>query len=109
MVHSHFKCVAFQADLPSNDIAYIKDRIIKWNDVFNATFPSKKFNALAVDTNGKTNCITRFIRHLEPPQLNNDEFDVTPEQCLRYVSLIPFTHCNHFYQNVWLTSDVSLN
>ncbi|XP_048518137.1 coiled-coil and C2 domain-containing protein 2A [Dendroctonus ponderosae] len=97
------------AELPSNDIPYIKEHVLRWNESFNAAFPSKKVCALAIDVNGRTNCITRFLRPLEPPHLNNEEFDVTPEQCLRYISLIPFTECNAFFQNIWLTSEQLLN
>ncbi|CAH1125789.1 unnamed protein product [Ceutorhynchus assimilis] len=96
-------------DLQTNDVAYIKDHVLKWMDVFNSNFPSRKISAVAIDTNGRMNCITRFLRPLEPPQLNNEEFDMTAEQCLRYVSLIPFTEGNHFYQHIWLTSHQFLN
>lgn len=59
-----------------------------------------------MDINGKTTCVTRYIRPLEPPQLNLDRFDVSAEQCARYVSMIPFTDSNKFYQNVWLSTEV---
>lgn len=85
----------------------MKDHILNWNEAFNKSFPSLRFHAMVIDTHGKTSCITRYIRPLEPPQLHTDGFDVTAEQCVRYVSLIPFTDSNKFYQNVALTTDVS--
>lgn len=69
-------------------------------------FPSRKFSALVLDVKGKTICATRFIKPLEPPQVNRDGFDVTPHQCARFVSSIPFTETNSFYDNIWLTTEV---
>lgn len=92
---------------PCNETPYMKNHILRWNCMYNASNPSKKFSALVIDTNGRSCCITRYIRPLEPPQLNPEGFDVTPEQCARYVSMIPFTECNKFYENVCLTTDVS--
>lgn len=92
---------------PSNETPYIQNHILQWNASYNSSYPSKKFSALVINTNGKSSCVTRYIRPLEPPQLNPEGFDVTPEQCARYVSMIPFTECNKFYENVCLTTDVS--
>lgn len=97
----------FQEKLPSADIPYIEDHVIKWSNSYNCVFPHRKFSALAIDTNCRTVCVLRYLKPLEPPQLNLEEFDVTPEQCMRYLSLIPFTSYNHFYSNIWLTTDVS--
>lgn len=47
------------AELPSNDAPYIKEHVLRWNESFNAAFPSKKICALAIGVNGRTNCITR--------------------------------------------------
>lgn len=99
--------ILFQESLPCGDIPYIKEHIMQWNQRYNDSFPNRKFSALAIDTNAKTTCITRYLKPLEPPQINLEEFDVTAEQCLRYVSLIPFTECNYFYHNIWLTTNVS--
>ncbi|KAK9876719.1 hypothetical protein WA026_014958 [Henosepilachna vigintioctopunctata] len=96
-------------ELSSNDLPYICDYIIKWNEDYNHSFPSRKFSALAINSSGKTACLVRYIKALEPPQLNNEGFDVEPEQCAKFVSLIPFTNCNHFYQNVWLSTDQLLH
>lgn len=92
---------------PCNEPPYLKGHILRWNSWYNASYPSKKFSALVLDLNGRSSCITRYIRPLEPPQLNPEGFDVTPEQCARYVTMIPFTECNKFYENVCLTTDVS--
>ncbi|XP_050296279.1 coiled-coil and C2 domain-containing protein 2A [Anthonomus grandis grandis] len=100
------------AELPSNDPPYIKEHILKWNDLFNSSFITKKFQALAIDSSGRTNCITKFLRPLEPPSFTNDDFgnlDVTPERCLRYVSLIPFSKNSQFLQNIWLKTDEMLS
>lgn len=97
----------FQEKLPSADLPCIMEHIMKWNNIYNSNFPSRKFSAMAINTNCKTLCIIRYIKPIEPPQLNLEEFDVTAEQCMRYVSLIPFTNCNNFYSNIWLTTDVS--
>ncbi|XP_045464797.1 coiled-coil and C2 domain-containing protein 2A isoform X2 [Harmonia axyridis] len=96
-------------ELPSSDLPYIKDYIINWNESYNHSFPSRKFSALAINSSGKTTCLVRYIKALEPPQLNNEGFDVEPTQCAKFVSLIPFTNCNHFYQNVWLSTDQLLH
>ncbi|XP_044766711.1 coiled-coil and C2 domain-containing protein 2A [Coccinella septempunctata] len=96
-------------ELPSSDLPYITDFIIKWNESYNHSFPSRKFSAMALNSSGKTTCLVRYIKALEPPQLNNEGFDVEPEQCAKFVSLIPFTNCNHFYQNVWLSTDQLLH
>lgn len=74
---------------------------------YNEAFSSRKFSALVIDTKGRTSCITRFVRPLEPPQLNSEGFDISPEQCARYVSMIPFTEYNKFYENVCLTTEVT--
>lgn len=92
---------------PCNEPFYIKNHILHWNDSYNTNYPSRKFSALVIDMNAKSNCITRYIRPLEPPQLNTEGFDVTAEQCARYVSMIPFTEYNKFYENVCMTSNVS--
>ncbi|KAL3285284.1 hypothetical protein HHI36_019394 [Cryptolaemus montrouzieri] len=92
-------------ELPCSDLPYIKDYIVKWNNSYNHSFPARKFSALAINSNGKTTCLVRYIVPLEPPQLNNEGFDVEPEQCAKFVSLVPFTNCNHFYQNIWLSTD----
>ncbi|XP_056639717.1 coiled-coil and C2 domain-containing protein 2A [Diorhabda sublineata] len=93
------------SELPSGDIPFIQEHILTWNRNYNTNYPHRKFNALVLDTNGKTTCVTRFIKPLEPPPINTEEFDVTAEQCIRYISLIPFTECSHFYNNIWLTPD----
>lgn len=92
---------------PSSEPHYMRNHILRWNVAYNAGNPSRKFSALVIDTSGKSCCLTRYIRPLEPPQLNPEGFDVTAEQCARYVSMIPFTDYNKFYENVCLTSDVS--
>lgn len=92
---------------PSNEPPYMKNHILRWNSDYNANNPARKFSVLVIDTNEKSCCITRYIRPLEPPQLNPEGFDVTAEQCARYVATIPFTEWNKFYDNVCLTSDVS--
>uniref|UniRef100_A0A6P7GYL8 Coiled-coil and C2 domain-containing protein 2A-like n=1 Tax=Diabrotica virgifera virgifera TaxID=50390 RepID=A0A6P7GYL8_DIAVI len=92
-------------ELKSAEVPYIQEHVLKWNKIFNNSYAHRKFNALVLDTNGKTTCITRYIKALEPPQINHKEFDVTVEQCLRYISLIPFTERNHFYSNIWLGAD----
>lgn len=92
--------------MPYNDLPYIKEHITKWNELFNNNYPHRQFSALAIDTNGKTCCIVRYIKPIEPPQISSEEFTITADQCARYVSLIPFTECNHFYQNIWLKTNV---
>ncbi|CAG9860595.1 unnamed protein product [Phyllotreta striolata] len=92
-------------EFPCGDVPYIHEYVLKWNKNFNSSYPHRKFNALVLDSNGKTTCATRFLKPSEPPQINNEEFDVSIEQCCRYVSLIPFTSCNHFYNNIWLSTD----
>ncbi|XP_072382948.1 coiled-coil and C2 domain-containing protein 2A isoform X1 [Diabrotica undecimpunctata] len=96
-------------ELKSGEVPYIQEHVLKWNKIFNNSYTHRKFNALVLDANGKTTCITRYIKALEPPQINNREFDVTVEQCLRYISLIPFTEKNHFYSNIWLAADQLIN
>lgn len=76
--------------------------------MYNNSYARRAFFALAIDINGKTTCVTRFIRPIEPPKINSDGFDVTPDQCARYISMIPFTESNVFYRNVWLTTEVTL-
>lgn len=93
---------------PCSEPLYMKNYILQWNNSYNSSYSSRKFSALVIDTSGKSCCVTRYIRPLEPPQLNPEGFDVTAEQCARYVSMIPFTECNKFYENVCLTSDVSI-
>ncbi|XP_066255150.1 coiled-coil and C2 domain-containing protein 2A [Euwallacea similis] len=93
------------ADLPSNDSPYLSDYILRWNQGFNANFPSKKFQACVLDIQGRTTCITRFLRPLEPPQVTTEDFDFTAEQCLRYISLVPFTESGSFYQSILMTSE----
>lgn len=97
----------FQGSITCGEPPFIKDHIIEWNKRFNLDHPRRKFSALAIDSNGKTICLTRFIKTLEPPKLNADEFDVNLEQCARFVSLIPFRKVNKFYENIWLTAEVS--
>lgn len=92
---------------PCSESPYIKNYILRWNSAYNTNNPSKKFSALVIDSNGRSCCIIRYITPLEPPQLNPEGFDVTGEQCARYVSMIPFTECNKFYENVCLTGTVS--
>ncbi|XP_044269143.1 coiled-coil and C2 domain-containing protein 2A [Tribolium madens] len=92
-------------ELPCADVPYIEDYILKWNADYNFSFPNRKFSVLAIDANATTSCIIRYIKPLEPPQINVEGFDVTPEQCARFVSLIPFTDCNQFYKNIWLSVD----
>ncbi|EFA01199.2 coiled-coil and C2 domain-containing protein 2A [Tribolium castaneum] len=92
-------------ELPCADVPYIQDYVMKWNTDYNTTFPNRKFSVLAIDANATTSCIIRYIKPLEPPQINVEGFDVTPEQCARFVSLIPFTDCNQFYKNIWLSVD----
>ncbi|CAG9813725.1 unnamed protein product, partial [Phaedon cochleariae] len=96
-------------ELPCGDIPYIHDHVLRWNNKYNQSYPDRKFNALTLDAHGKTTCVTRFIKPLEPPQINQEEFDVSIEQCLRYVSLIPYTDCNQFYNCVWLSTDQLVN
>ncbi|KAG5899846.1 hypothetical protein JTB14_012317 [Gonioctena quinquepunctata] len=96
-------------ELPCGEVPYIREHILKWSASFNGAYPDKRFRALALDSNGRTACVTRFIRALEPPQINAEGFDVSAEQCLRYVSLIPFTDCNNFYDCVWLSTDQLIN
>ncbi|XP_023311108.1 coiled-coil and C2 domain-containing protein 2A [Anoplophora glabripennis] len=103
------KLIINMESMPCNDLPYIQQHVVKWNLSYNDGFPARKFSALAVDTNAKTTCITRYLKPLEPPQINLEEFDVTAEQCLRYVSLIPFTECSYFYHNVWLTTNELLH
>ncbi|XP_031347208.1 coiled-coil and C2 domain-containing protein 2A isoform X1 [Photinus pyralis] len=92
-------------ELESTELPYLNQYIWEWNEKFNLDYPHRKFSALAIDVNGKTSCVTRYIRALEPPQLNTNRFNVTAEQCAQYVALIPFTDSNKFYQNVWLTTE----
>ncbi|KAF5273701.1 hypothetical protein FQA39_LY07391 [Lamprigera yunnana] len=91
-------------ELETTELPYIRQHILNWNEVFNNNYPQRKFSALVIDINGKTVCVSRYIKALEPPQLNKDKFVVTTEQCTQYISMIPFTDCNKFYQNVWLTA-----
>ncbi|VEN53011.1 unnamed protein product [Callosobruchus maculatus] len=91
-------------DLPCGDLPYIKEHIMKWTNNYNYSFPSRSFSALVIDMQCKTLCATRYIQVVEPPQINQEEFDLTPEQCLRFVSLVPFTEYNHFYSNIWLST-----
>ncbi|XP_066143566.1 coiled-coil and C2 domain-containing protein 2A [Euwallacea fornicatus] len=93
------------ADLPSNDSPYLSGYILRWNQVFNTNFPSKRFQVFVLDTQGRTTCITRFLRPLEPPQVTTDDFDFTAEHCLRYISLVPFTESGSLYQSILLTSE----
>lgn len=93
----------------SSEPPYLQDYLNKWNNDFNESCTQNNFSVLAVDSTGRTVCLTRFIRQLEPPQINSNDFDVTPEQCARFVSLIPFTECNKIYENMWLTTKVNLN
>lgn len=96
----------FKEELLSSEPPYLRHHILNWNRNFNANYPSRRFSALVLDANGKTVCATRFITPLEPPQINRDGFDATPHQCARFVSAIPFTETNNFYDNVWLTTEV---
>ncbi|KAK5642284.1 hypothetical protein RI129_008451 [Pyrocoelia pectoralis] len=99
------KLTQYMDELESTELPYLKQYILEWNEKFNNNYPHRKFSVLAVDINGKTSCVTRYIRALEPPQLNVDRFNVTAEQCAQYVALIPFTDSNKFYQNVWLSTE----
>lgn len=81
---------------------------MEWNEEFNVKYPDRKFSALAISLDGKSTCVTRYLKPLEPPQLSVDRFSVTADQCATYVSMIPFTDTNHFYQNVWLTTEVTV-
>ncbi|KAH1006630.1 hypothetical protein HUJ05_007344 [Dendroctonus ponderosae] len=54
------------AELPSNDIPYIKEHVLRWNESFNAAFPSKKVCALAIDVWGNAQ------RHQSPAFLRFD-------------------------------------
>ncbi|XP_063925902.1 coiled-coil and C2 domain-containing protein 2A isoform X2 [Zophobas morio] len=96
-------------DLPCADLPYIKEHCLLWNEDFNTRYPHRKFSVFAIDTNATTTCIVRYIKPLEPPQINVEGFDVTPEQCARFVSLIPFTDCNEFYKNIWLPTEKFLH
>ncbi|CAH1965561.1 unnamed protein product [Acanthoscelides obtectus] len=91
-------------DLPCGDLPYIKEHILKWSNSYNYSFRSRSFSAMVIDIQCKTLCATRYIGVVEPPQINQEEFDLTPEQCLRYVSLVPFTEYNHFFNNIWLST-----
>nr|CAI5845471.1 unnamed protein product [Callosobruchus analis] len=71
-------------DLPCGDLPYIKEHIMKWTNNYNYSFPSRSFSALVIDMQCKTLCATRYIQVVEPPQINQEEFDLTPEQCLRF-------------------------
>ncbi|XP_030766404.1 coiled-coil and C2 domain-containing protein 2A isoform X2 [Sitophilus oryzae] len=96
-------------ELPCNEVPFIKNHILRWNNAFNNNFPLNKFNALSIGINKRTHCITRYIKPLEPPQTDMEIFEITTEQCLNYVSLIPCMEVNKFYQNVWQTTDEMLN
>lgn len=87
----------------------MKDHILEWNESFNNSFPARRFSSLVIDTNGRTSCITRYIRPLEPPQLHSDGIDMLPDHCAQFVSMIPLTTCNKFYESVCLTTDVKEN
>ncbi|KAF5294949.1 hypothetical protein FQR65_LT10662 [Abscondita terminalis] len=92
-------------ELETTELPYLKRYVLSWNEKYNSEYPHRKFSALAIDLNGKTTCVTRYIKPLEPPRLNNDRFVVTPDQCAQYIAMIPFTDTNKFYQNVWLTTE----
>ncbi|KAK4876668.1 hypothetical protein RN001_009174 [Aquatica leii] len=92
-------------ELETTELPYLKQYILSWNENYNNEYPNRKFSAMAIDLNGKTTCVTRYIKALEPPHLNKDRFVVTPEQCAQYVAMIPFTDSNKFYQNVWMSTE----
>ncbi|XP_017782546.1 PREDICTED: coiled-coil and C2 domain-containing protein 2A [Nicrophorus vespilloides] len=89
----------------TNEPSYIRQHVLDWNTKYNETHLDRKFSALVFDSNGKATCITRFIKPLEPPQIIEDDFDITLDQCARYISLIPVTNANKFYQHMWLTTE----
>ncbi|KAI4470398.1 centrosomal protein-related [Holotrichia oblita] len=94
--------------LPCSEPPYLQSYLNHWNDDYNENYPHNNFSVFAIDSSGKTVCLTRYIRPLEPPQMNSNDFDITQEQCARYVSLIPFTDCNKLYDHIWLTTEEML-
>ncbi|KRT78726.1 hypothetical protein AMK59_7783, partial [Oryctes borbonicus] len=88
---------------------YLQSYLNYWNEDYNNNYPEKNFTVYALSSIGKTVCLTRFIQPLEPPQMNSIDFDISQEQCARYVSLIPFSDCNKLYDHIWLTTEEMLN
>nr|XP_022912420.1 coiled-coil and C2 domain-containing protein 2A [Onthophagus taurus] len=89
--------------ISTSEPAYLHKHIFNWNKIYNASYPHRQFSSMVIDYYGKTICLTRFIKPLEPPQTNVlGHFETTPEQCARFVQLIPFIECNKLYNNVCL-------
>nr|CAD7430292.1 unnamed protein product [Timema monikensis] len=97
----------FEDRLESSEPSYLEKHLTTWEQDVTRLVPHRKMKTLVCDISGKTVCVTRFFRSLNPPVLVDDQ-PTTPEMAARYVSMIPQIPGTTLFPglfDVWLTSD----
>nr|CAD7259786.1 unnamed protein product [Timema shepardi] len=97
----------FEDRLASSEPSYLEKHLTTWEQDVTRLVPHRKMKTLVCDISGKTVCVTRFFRSLNPPVLVDDQ-PTTPEMVARYVSMIPQIPGTTLFPglfDVWLTSD----
>ncbi|BES93155.1 coiled-coil and Hypothetical protein containing [Nesidiocoris tenuis] len=78
----------------------------QWVAEVSRIHPNKQVPAMVLNSEGKTVCVTRFIRPIPPPELVAGE-KTTPEMVARFVSLIPVIPNYQFFpgqMDIWLNA-----
>nr|CAD7446121.1 unnamed protein product [Timema bartmani] len=97
----------FEDHLASSEPSYLEKHLTTWEQDVTRLVPHRKMKTLVCDISGKTVCVTRFFRSLNPPVLVDDQ-PTTPEMAARFVSMIPQIPGTTLFPglfDVWLTSD----
>ncbi|KAK7590099.1 hypothetical protein V9T40_001712 [Parthenolecanium corni] len=96
--------------LECSEPLHLEQHLELWSKEVSKYFPHRCVKTLVTDVGGKSVCVTRFFRSINPPTIYEGE-TTSPEMIARYVSLIPVSTSGtllfgHF--NVWLTCDQTI-
>ncbi|XP_059483780.1 coiled-coil and C2 domain-containing protein 2A [Neocloeon triangulifer] len=69
----------------------LESHLENWNSQVTALFSDRKVPTLVATSNGKTVCVTRLFRPINPPELKESHGRSSAELASRFVSLIPRT------------------
>ncbi|XP_039285751.1 coiled-coil and C2 domain-containing protein 2A-like isoform X2 [Nilaparvata lugens] len=97
----------FKERLECSEPPHLEQYMEEWEAQVKRDFPDRSVKSTVMDVNGKSVCVTRFFRPLEPPVL--EEGVVTsPEMAAWFVSKIPSTPGSILFPglfDIWLTAD----
>ncbi|KAL1129085.1 hypothetical protein AAG570_013616, partial [Ranatra chinensis] len=97
----------FQEKLESSEDVLIEQHLDNWQAEVSREWPSRNVTTQVIDTAGKTVCVTRFFKPLQPPVIQPG-VETTAEMAARFVSMIPVISGDMPFPglfDIWLTAD----